>query len=235
MGKLTRLVSKKAVSKKAVSKKPSPPWSPEGKSPAELLSHAMGGTASLDRYQELLPAVAQCLKECGCDSPKRIAMWLAQVGNETGGLRTWTEDADGSKYEHSKILGNTKDGDGPRFKGRGATQVTGRYNYTKFSEWAFEKGLVPSKTFFVDNPTKLASDQYGFLAAVWTWTKPDRYLNVPVKGKYVTVKGGKKVPKTILTPFPNLMNHWADTGNVKRPRRTSSMGGITASTIGSSA
>ena len=35
-----------------MAKTKSPPWSPEGKSPAELLQHAMGnGNVPLDRYQ----------------------------------------------------------------------------------------------------------------------------------------------------------------------------------------
>jgi hypothetical protein len=64
-----------------------------------------------------------------------------------------------------------------RFKGRGPIQVTGRYNYTAVSKWAHSKGLVPTATFFVDNPAQLASDQYGFIGPVWYWTVARPGLN----------------------------------------------------------
>lgn len=37
------------------------------------------------------------------------------------------------------------------------------------SRWAFAKGLVPSPTFFVDNPAELSSDRYAGLGAAWYW------------------------------------------------------------------
>jgi putative chitinase len=80
------------------------------------------------------------------------------------------ELADGSEYNGRSDLGNVYPGDGERFKGRGPIQVTGRFNYTKVSEWAFNKGLVPTRTFFVDHPDELASDRYGFIGPVWYWT-----------------------------------------------------------------
>ena len=137
---------------------------------AETLSEAMGGSVSLTRYQELLPAVKECLRLCNCESLNRIAMWMAQIGHESAGLRYMEEIASGAAYEGRAELGNIYAGDGVRFKGRGPIQVTGRYNYTKLSEWAHSRGLVPTPTFFVDNPEQLASDKYGFLGVVWYWT-----------------------------------------------------------------
>lgn len=137
---------------------------------AESLSEAMGGAIPLDRYRALLPALNDALIQCGCTTVDRAAMWLAQVGHESGGLKWMEEIADGSAYEGRADLGNTQPGDGRRFKGHGPIQITGRYNHTKVSEWAFSKGLVPTPTFFVEQPQQLASDKYGFLGVVWYWT-----------------------------------------------------------------
>jgi predicted chitinase len=138
--------------------------------PVSVLSEVMGGSLSRDRYAALLPAVSRCLRECDCTTVNRIAMWCAQIGHESGGLQWMQEIADGSAYEGRQDLGNTQQGDGRRFKGHGPIQVTGRRNHQVCSEWAYGKGLVPSPTYFVDNPDQLASDTYGFIGVAWYWT-----------------------------------------------------------------
>jgi putative chitinase len=148
---------------------------PAGPDAAQVLSDVMGGRLSLDRYRQLLPAVASSLQACECVNVNRIAMWCAQIGHESGGLYYTEEIASGAAYEGRGDLGNTQPGDGVRFKGRSWIQITGRSNYTRLSQWAFSKGLVPSPTFFVDNPAELANDQYAGLGAAWYWVvaRPD--------------------------------------------------------------
>lgn len=134
------------------------------------LARAMDGRVTAARYAALTPAWNAALIQAGCTTVERVAMWCSQIGHESGGLKWMQEIADGSAYEGRKDLGNTQPGDGRRFKGHGPIQITGRYNHTKVSEWAFSKGYVPTPTYFVDDPNALAGDQYGFLGAVWYWT-----------------------------------------------------------------
>ena len=152
-----------------------PPASkPTNDTAVTVLSKVMGGTVSLDRYRALAPAVARCLSECGCTTVDRIAMWAAQIGHESVGLKymaeIWGPTAAQAGYEGRSDLGNTQPGDGYRFRGSGPIQVTGRRNFTVLSQWAFGKGLVPTPTFFVDNPDELRGDRYGFVGVTWYWT-----------------------------------------------------------------
>lgn len=151
-------------------KSPVTPAGPPDHSLAEKLAYAMDDSLPLQRYEELLPGVLSCLDACEANNVERVAEWLAQVGHESCGLLYMEELADGSQYEGRTDLGNTQPGDGQRFKGRGPIQITGRTNYTQVSQWAHQQQYVDSPTYFVDNPTQLASDSYGFMGTAWYWT-----------------------------------------------------------------
>src|SRR5690606_36318146 len=130
----------------------------------------MGNRVSMARYEQLCPAFNAALLQAGCTTVDRVAMFDAQIGHESGGVQWMEELADGRAYEWRQDLGNVFAGDGPRFKGHGPIQITGRHNHTKVSEWAHSKGYVPTPTYFVDNPGELAGDRYGLLGAVCYWT-----------------------------------------------------------------
>lgn len=137
---------------------------------AEALSIAMGGSLPIERYRALVPAVKEALRQSECTNPKRVAQWFAQIGHESCGLQYMEEIADGSAYEGRADLGNIQPGDGPRYKGHGPIQITGRENHRQVSEWAYKHNLVPNPTYFLDNPNELGSDTFGFLGAAWYWT-----------------------------------------------------------------
>lgn len=144
---------------------------------AQTLSAAMGGSADQARYEQLVGPFNKAMRDADITNVNRAVMWCAQVGHESVGLLYSEEIADGSAYEGMEELGNTQPGDGPRFKGRGPIQLTGRNNYTQCSQWGFEQGILPSPTFFVDNPEAAASDEYLFVGSVYYWTVARPNLN----------------------------------------------------------
>lgn len=82
-----------------------------------------------------LPIVLnQCLAD-GVTDLGQIAYVFATAEHESHFGRFMMEIADGSAYEgRCSDLGNCNSGDGVRFKGRGFVQITGRRNYTNWSD-----------------------------------------------------------------------------------------------------
>jgi putative chitinase len=121
--------------------------------PVGVLAAAVG--ISTDAAATILPAITQGLIGSNCTNVNRIAMWLAQEGEESASFTATVEigDLDGSTYQ-----------------GRTWEQITGAANYAAFSKWCFSKGLVPTATYFADNPAALGDPQWESLGAVWYWT-----------------------------------------------------------------
>lgn len=156
---------------------PSRPATPKGMS-AEVLSKAMGGSLSIDRYRELLPHFITGMRAAQITNVNRAAMWCAQIGHESLGLRYMEEIASGDAYEGRRDLGNVYPGDGRRFKGSGPIQLTGRHNFTQFSRWAAHQGHTDDPNLFVNRPELVRTNPtYGFLAAAWYWVVARPRLN----------------------------------------------------------
>ena len=106
-------------------------------------------------------------------SPVRQLCFLAQVSHESGGFYYTEELASGTAYEGRASLGNTHPGDGPKFKGRGLIQITGRTNYAVLGT-ALQIDLVNNPSLLGGkNVNECSADQlkYAALSAGWFWNK----------------------------------------------------------------
>jgi len=115
-----------------------------------------------------LPYINEAMAWGKINTCPRIAAFIAQTAQETGEFVEMTEKTSGKAYEgRCKDLGNCHRGDGPKFIGRGALQITGREDYQKVS-----KALGVD---FVKNPKLVGTAKYGFKTSAWYWT--NRNLN----------------------------------------------------------
>jgi putative chitinase len=148
----------------------------------------------------LLPEINKTLTKYNINTPLRITHFLAQVLHESGRFAWFTEFASGKAYEGRTDLGNTQPGDGTKFKGRGAIQITGRSNYNIIS-----KNLEIN---FTDNPDLLTKTEYAILSAGWYWNK--RKLN-----KYADIDDIRGITKRVNGGFNGLQERTAYYNKIK--------------------
>lgn len=126
--------------------------------------------ADADDVADYARPLLEAMERYEINTPARRAAFLAQCAEESDSLwrlrdhfktERGEEYAPGDAYEGRADLGNSEDGDGRRFKGRGLLQITGRANYA-----AVSAALGPD---FVAAPELLNEPKWAALAAGWYW------------------------------------------------------------------
>lgn len=121
----------------------------------------------LARAQKWADALTAAMAGGQINTRLRIAAFLAQIGHESGSL-VYSKELGGpsyfAKYEGRKDLGNTQQGDGARFCGRGLIQITGRANYSQASQALFGYNRL------LKNPELLEHPEWAAKSAVWYWS-----------------------------------------------------------------
>lgn len=102
-----------------------------------------------------------CLQKYDITTTQRIRHFLSQTAHESGGGRYKKEIASGEAYNGRTDLGNTQPGDGPRYKGAGYLQTTGRYNYQRLSDYLGDPRVMEGVDYVAEN--------YPFTAAGFWW------------------------------------------------------------------
>lgn len=113
----------------------------------------------------------------GLQKPHRLAHFVAQIAHESGDFRydheLWGPTPAQLGYEGRHDLGNTQPGDGYKFRGRTAMQLTGRTNYTRFYTWCVAKAFTPPAPVFTQLPDALTTDPWEGLVPIWFWESHD--------------------------------------------------------------
>jgi putative chitinase len=145
--------------------------------------------------EKFVDPINKVIEEFEINTPQRLSMFLAQIGHESAGLTRLHEnlnykaarltqifpkyfrDVDPNEYANNpeKIAnrvycnrmgnGNEASGDGYRFRGRGAVQLTGRSNYVACGE-DLEVDLI-------NNPDYLETPEGAIRSAAWFWDQHD--------------------------------------------------------------
>lgn len=114
-----------------------------------------------------LPFLNPAMERYGINTYLREAAFLATIAYESDYLTVFTEiwgpTAAQNSYEMNSSLGNVMKGDGYKFRGRGAIQITGRANYEEASS-------ALGYDFAVD-PNALATPMWAIDSAAWWWQR----------------------------------------------------------------
>jgi predicted chitinase len=116
------------------------------------------------------------MKKYEINTRLRQVHFLCQLAHESGHFAKTLEGASGKAYEgRVKYLKNTQPGDGPRFKGRGLIQLTGRDAYTQYGSY-IGRNLTDGENMKLVEQEPYASDCSG-----WFWSIYKKYAHLNAK------------------------------------------------------
>lgn len=126
-----------------------------------------------DKVDAFLPYINGYADTYKITNPKRMAHFLAQIAHESDELR-YTKELGNRNYFHKydvgklkNMLGNLKDGDGYKYRGRGLIMITGRGNYQELQN----SNEVPDD--IMEHPELLELPRYATKSGMWWWWKHD--------------------------------------------------------------
>ncbi len=133
------------------------------------------GPTSDSNMQSIIAGLQAYGVRAGLDRPHRLAMYVAQIAEESGDFRfdheLWgkTPTPAQARYDTRTDLGNTPqaDGDGYLYRGRTGIQGTGKTFYEHFRDWCRSQGFQCPD--FVANPEAIDTDPWEGLAPIWFW------------------------------------------------------------------
>ena len=103
----------------------------------------------------------ECLYRYDITTKSRLHHFLSQTAHESGGGRYKTEISNGWYLEGRSDIGNFRPGDGPKYKGAGYIQLTGRANYQAFSDYMGDPRIMEGVDYVAEN--------YPFTSAGFWW------------------------------------------------------------------
>ena len=132
----------------------------------EQLYKIIGDYNRVDRY---LHYINKYLDVFEINTPLRASHFIAQCCHETAGFKFMKEQGKVNyflKYDKgslAKMLGNTKKGDGWKYRGRGFLMLTGRANFQSYQNSEYCKGDIMS------NPELLEGQNGSVKSGMWWW------------------------------------------------------------------
>ena len=158
--------------------------------------------AAMDIDAQWLEPLVAAFNRYEINTPLRQAAFIGQCQHESGNFKTLQENLNYSKEALCRVwpsrfptlqdaepyhrnpekiankvyagrMGNTEEGDGWKYIGRGVIQLTGKTNYTLAGD--------ALRTDFINTPEKVLEPLYAVLTAGWYWNK--RNLNKEADAK----------------------------------------------------